>query len=98
MFLSFHAIRCRKFSTRSEMYAEEVSDGERLGGAVPVRGPGVEQDGCKHKCERPIPEPFGEQRPRPERLGVRRSISELPIFALSVRSLRIQLWSREGYA
>src|SRR5262250_2294600 len=98
MFLSFHAMRCREFSTRSGMYVEKVSDGERLGGAVPVHGPGVEQDGCKHKCERPIPEPFGEQRPGPECLGIGGSISQLPIFALSVRHPRIQLWSREGYA
>src|SRR5215467_7332089 len=98
MFLSFHAMRCREFSRRSEMYVEKVSAGERLGGALSVHGPGVDQDGCEHKCERPIPEPFGEQRSGPELLGIGRSTSQLPIFALSVRSLRIQLWSREGYA
>src|SRR5262252_7104566 len=98
MLLSVHATRCREFSSRSGMYVEKVSDGERLGGAVPVRGPGVEQDGCKHKCERTIPEPFGEQRPGPDCLGIRGSTRQLPIFRVSVRNLRIQLWSREGYA
>src|SRR5215470_4344006 len=83
---------------RSEFHVEKSSDGQRLGGAVPVHRPGVEQDGCKHKCKWPVPEALGEQRPGPERLRLGGRISELSIFTLSVRNFRIQLWSREGYA